>query len=117
MCFVFESSKVGWPADQSFQVTRCCCFTNKSCLLNPFSQKPLSIKGHFKLLNCVWHKYLFLMLHCLSQQMPVGLISSDVRTDTASHHDGGVTPLQIVMMAQMSHLTAVSEINEWKTQT
>lgn len=50
------------------------------------------------------------MVHCLFQKISVGPVSLDVRVDAAFHHVGGVTPPQTVMMAQMSHLTAVSDI-------
>jgi hypothetical protein len=50
------------------------------------------------------------MPHCLLQQMSVGPVSSDVGMGTAFRRDGDVTPAQTVMMAQMSHLTAVSDI-------
>ena len=45
----------------------------------------------------------------LFEQISVGKISSDVRLDTVFHYTGSVTPAQTVMMAQMNHLTAVSD--------
>jgi len=49
------------------------------------------------------------MSDCLFEQISAGRISSDVRVDTVFHYVGSVTPAQTAMMAQMNHLTAVSD--------
>jgi len=49
------------------------------------------------------------MSDCLFEQIIAGRISSHVRMDTVFHYVGSVTPAQTVMMAQMNHLTAVSD--------
>lgn len=49
------------------------------------------------------------MSDCLFKQISADRISSGVRMDTVFHYVGSVTPAQTVMMAQMNHLTAVSD--------
>ena len=49
------------------------------------------------------------MSDCLFEQIIASKISSDVRMDIVFHYVGSVTPAQTVMMAQMNHLTVVSD--------